>query len=92
MVASQAKTCTPLGMAIIDAGDRKKRQYDGRQPGRKHMVCPQTKAEKARRDHRHGDIWIPDHRPAGEHGNDHRDNAGGRKELDINLGMTKDPE
>ena len=84
----------------LDAGRERHRHAGGgvevvaepRQPDREHVVDPETKGERGDGEHRQHHRGMAEEGAAGEGLDDHRHEAGGRQEDDVDLRMAEPPE
>src|SRR6185437_11064348 len=75
-----------------DARGCEKALAERRDASREHMVDPQTKREKRRRDECEHDGRIAEYRSARESGKDRRDEAERRNEDEIDLRVSEEPK
>ena len=92
IVASHPTICTPAGTAISMLAAAKKARTIGGRPDGEHVVGPQAEGQEADGDERRDHPRVANEPLAHEDGQDHRDDPGGRHELDVDLRVPEDPE
>ena len=92
MVAIQAKTWMPLGMATAMLAAEKKPRESCGMPVANMWWTHRPKRQEAGADDRQHDQPVADERRLRHGGHDHRHHAGGRQEDDVDLRVAEEPE